>query len=138
MEHIRESINKSKKWKFDRRIIHNNKYICKMENGLVSWEKINDNKFNYLEKGKLNFVSESKKLDFQTNLVFVFNKNKYSVFKENGDLFYKSNSKNKSVNYLYGKKYVIEVKKVNNIITTSVEVSYDDKIENTITNYHLK
>ena len=110
-----------------------------MENGFVSWERINDNKFNYSEKGKLNFILESKKLDFQTNLVFIFNnKNKYNVFKQNGDLFYKSNSKNKSVNYLYGKKYVIEVRKVNNIITTSVEVSYDDKIENTITNYHLE
>lgn len=136
MEHIRELINKSKKWKFKRRIFYDNKLYGSVNGGVLIWTEKENNIFLYEESGILNLPDCTSK--FAQTFHFIFNGNQYKVYRNNGILFYESNA-NSKVTYISDNDLTteIEVKYINNIITMKVEAKGTNKFNTIITNYYL-
>ena len=124
MQHIRELIDKSKIWNFKRRVLYNNEFYASIDDGTIEWIPENGNKFLYQEKGLMIFHKNDnlcKNLDYFHSMIFDFKGKNYTVYRNNGSIFYKSNSTNKTSNTYNGNRYDIEVKYINNIVTILIE-----------------
>jgi hypothetical protein len=133
MNLLRESINKSKKWKYNRDFFQNNKLLYTIKEGLIKWHEIEPDVFLYSE---IIFNNKRKTI---TNFKFVFKGKTYKVYKDNGDLFYVSSNNNKAKNIIEDKMYDISFDLIkNNNFLMKINV-YDNKIPNVIitvkTNY---
>ena len=142
MQHIRELIDKSKIWNFKRRVLYDNEFYASIDDGIIEWIPENDNnKFLYLEKGLMVFHKNDnlcKNLNYFHSLVFDFKEKNYTVYRNNGSIFYKSNSTSKTSNTYNDNRYDIEVKYINNIVTIKVDVTGKQKFNSIITNYYPK
>tara|TARA_B100001248_G_C27381870_1_gene457390 strand:+ start:555 stop:959 length:405 start_codon:yes stop_codon:yes gene_type:complete len=133
MNHIRSTIDNSKKWKFDRRIFVDNKLEGRINNGTLSWIKINDNIFDCIEEGVLELNGGHKGV-FYTKLKFIFDGNDFKVFKSNNTMFYQSTKNN-----VYSSKtndILIELKFIKKIITFRYDLHTKNSLKTEITNYY--
>ena len=137
MNYIRDSIDLSKKWKFNRQIFYQDKLIRTIKDGIIEWFEVEPNVFSHTEKGEFKLNNQIEK--FKKIYKFVFSKDKsYKVYKCNNRLFYTSNSKNKKITIDNDTIFVIEFLKTDKqkLQLTITSNSNDYKVK-VITEYFL-
>lgn len=128
MDLLRESINKSKKWDYERDFFENDKLLYTINNGIIKWFEIEPNVFSYSE------IIFNKKGKTSTNFKFIFEGVKYKVYKDNGDLFYVSSHNNKAKTVIENKMYDISFNLIkNNNFLMKINI-YDTEFPN---NYYM-
>ncbi|VVU95124.1 hypothetical protein CPAV1605_849 [seawater metagenome] len=134
MNKIKSSIQKSKIWSFNRKIIVNDKVSGQIPNGTITWLEIEPNIYSYCESGQGTSCNINK--NFLKYYKFIFEGDKYTVYKQCGRIFYTSNSNNRAVTLDYDNIYYITLNETINGF--AMEIISDSNAIVVKTNYYLK
>ena len=136
MNQIRNFIEKSKIWKFDRRTFIDNKLQGFINQGTIEWHQEGDNNYIYHETGEL--IINNKSVNFDYALLFKFSGNDYQVFTSGNKLLYKSNINNKAYNKIDDFNIEVELKVIDdNKITFKFDKYNNEESKIDITNYYI-